>query len=46
MIVHSNFHFSNESLEFLGFDQYKGVEESKEEGTLLLFKYSQSLTFE
>lgn len=32
MMVHSNFHFSNDSLGLLGFDQYKGVEESKEEG--------------
>lgn len=48
-MVHGNFHFSNESLGFLGFSQYKGVEESKEEDTcslLFLFKRSQSLTFE
>lgn len=36
MTVHGNFHFSNESLGFkLGFDQCKGVEENKEEGTSL-----------
>lgn len=40
MMVHCNFHFGNESLGFLGFDQYKGVEEGKELGTLLLFKHS------
>lgn len=48
-MVHGNFHFSNESLGSLGFDRYKGVEDSKEGGTsslLLLFKHSQSLTFE
>lgn len=40
MMVHCNFHFGNESLGFLGFDQYKGVEEGKELGTLLVFKHS------